>query len=80
MRILVRVVEDAGDRDLAAADLPGDVAIKVFGGDDFDRLGRRGGSGGDQNDEADHEMAHGGCDLRYIITYLVAEPGTDEQE
>src|SRR3954471_6902295 len=42
MRVVVRVVEDAGHGHMAAADLGGEVAIEVFGCDDADRVGSDG--------------------------------------
>ena len=42
MRILVRIAEDAGHRDVVAADLAGDVAVEILGGDDLHRVGERG--------------------------------------
>ena len=38
MRVLVGIVEDAGHRDVGAADLLGDVAVEVLGRDDLDRV------------------------------------------
>ncbi len=34
VRIDVRVGEDAGDRNVAAAELFGDIPVEIFGGDD----------------------------------------------
>ena len=41
MRVLVGAGQDAGHGHLRAADLPGDVAIEIFGRDDGNRLRRR---------------------------------------
>ena len=41
MRVLVRIGEDAGHGDIVAADLAGDVAIEILGGDDLHRIGER---------------------------------------
>src|ERR1700739_3083028 len=38
MRVLVGIVEDANHRNVGAADLLGDVAVKVLGRDDLDRV------------------------------------------
>jgi hypothetical protein len=56
--VLVGIAEDAGHLDVRPADLGGDVAVEILGGDDGDRarvagLGREGreqdeGDGGDQ--------------------------------
>ena len=48
MRILIRIGQDAGDRNIGAADLGGDVAIEILGRDDLHGVGecgrrRRGG-------------------------------------
>jgi len=56
MRVLVRTAEDAHHRDSVTADLAGDVAVEVLGGDDPHRVGERrrgdergsGESGGDE--------------------------------
>jgi hypothetical protein len=40
MRVLVGVAEDAGHLHVRTADLLGDVAVEVLGGDDADRLTR----------------------------------------
>ena len=44
MRILIRIVHDADDRDALAADLARDVAIEILGGDHGDLIfgGQRG--------------------------------------
>ncbi len=44
MRILVRIREDAGHRDIRPADLGRDVAVEILRGHDLDRIGSRGGA------------------------------------
>ena len=61
MRVLVRIAEDARHGDGVAADLAGDVAVEVLGGDDLHRVGERwrgdergSGEGGGDERAAEH--------------------------
>src|SRR5580704_2064498 len=42
MRVVVRVRQNAGDRDIRAADLARHVAVEIFRCDDFHRIGECG--------------------------------------
>ena len=42
MRVLVGIGQDAGDGDIGAADLGGDVALEILGGDDLHGIGESG--------------------------------------
>ena len=52
VRVLVGMGEDAGHRDMGAADLRGDVAIKILGRDDPHGIGEGGRGKGAERREA----------------------------
>src|SRR5215472_7706659 len=64
MRVRIRVRQNAGDGDGAAADLAGDIAIEVLGGDDCDRCRlRRRGRRDDAGEYGESRPAHAAASL-----------------
>ena len=59
VRILVRMDQDADDRNVGAADLLGNAAVHPLCRNDLDRLGTRAGNCQRKNNQTADECAHG---------------------